>query len=450
MKSVLALAVLLSISPRVGSVPRQVQRPVQGPTEMSHRDMTAESVLALQAWVTAVRRHTPGKDDDSVAAIDVMSLGARKELNTGLALFFAALNGERVVTSRDAEKQIAEIGRSARQIPGRDAFLKRAAVLHSDAALYRDSSSEPTGPVDTSPSSVPENPLLSNHRLTLDKDGEILGSVAADWNWPFARSLLDRLSPRPAADPFVAAWYHATLAFMLGKGLYGEATPHLERAAAVLPDEARILFDRGCYAELLGLPKSQVLLSDADIVELNARRAGRSPAKQTGGGGAQLGIPLESVTNGDAERLFRRALRADPAFIEARVRLARLLEARKRYEEAAAELSTALAAKPSGTLAFYAHLFAGRAAQALGRIDEAAVHYREAASLFPAAQSARLAESQAALLGADVAGALEPVQRIDVRPATIHFPDDPWWLYDLGSGRDRDALLREMWAVVPR
>ena len=426
MKPILGLAVMLSMGPR---------------------DMTGETVQAVQAWVTAVSRHTPGDADESVAAIYAMSFDARRELNTGLGLFFAALNGERVVISTDAQRRIAGIGRAAGQTPGRDAFLKRAAVLHSDAAVYRDSpSDQPTGPVDTSPLLVPETPLLSNHRLTLDKDGEILGSVTADWNWPFARSLLDQLSPRPAGDPFVATWYHATLAFMLGKGRYGEATPHLERAAAVLPDDARILFDRACYAEILGLPKTQVLLSNADIVELQARRAGRRPARQTVGGAAQLGIPLAEVTNGDAERLFRHALRVDPSFVEARVRLARLLEERKHYEEGAAELHAALAARPAGIVAFYAHLFAGRAAQALGRIDEAAANYRAAAALFPGAQSARLALSQAALLDADVPATLAPIEHLDRSSSA----QDPWWQYDLGSGRDADELLREMWSKVER
>jgi tetratricopeptide (TPR) repeat protein len=423
-----------------------VATPVQGRTEESRRDMTAETVLAVQAWVTAVRRHTPGKDDDSVAAIQAMSFDARRELNTGLGLFFAVLKSQTVGTSGDAAKRIAEIGRTARQTPGTEAFLKRAAVLHSDAAVYRDSSfDQPTGPVDTSPLRIPQTPLLSNHRLALDKDGEILGSVAADWNWPFARSLLDLLSPRPADDPFVGTWYHATLAHMLGNGLYGEATPHLERAAAVLPDDARILFDRACYAEILGLPKTQVLLSDADIVELVARRAGGRPSKLTFGGAAQLGIPLAEVTNAEAERLFRRALHVDPSFVEARVRLARLLDVRKRHEEAAAELTTALEGKPIGTVAFYAHLFAGRAAQALGRIDDAARHYREAAALFPGAQSALLAQSQAALLGSDVPGTLAPIQRLDVSSSA----SDPWWRYHLGAGRDVDALLSELWAQIP-
>src|SRR5450759_2967498 len=49
------------------------------------------------------------------------------------------------------------------------------------------------------------------------------------------------------------------------RGLYGEAVTHLERAAAVLPDEARALFDRASYSEIQGLPVNQVLLSDEDL-----------------------------------------------------------------------------------------------------------------------------------------------------------------------------------------
>ena len=233
---------------------------------------------------------------------------------------------------------------------------------------------------------------------------------------------------------------------MVGKGWYGEMTPHLQRAAEVLPDDARILFDRACYAEILGLPKSQVLLSDDDVFALESQRTGRRVPRPAGGGAVQLGIPLAAATNDEAERLFRRALKVDPDYVEARVRLARLLELRKRHEEAAAELATALAAKPTGYVAYYAHLFAGRAAQALGRIDEAMAHYREASALYPGAQSALLAESQAALLGADVPGTLGPIDRLDHSSTA----KDPWWQYDLAAGRDAEALLRDMWAKVPR
>jgi tetratricopeptide (TPR) repeat protein len=357
--------------------------------------------------------HQPGEKDESVEAVHAMSFDDRIALNNGFALFLAALKKAPGVLTTNRPQTITGIGSALVHDPGRDAFLKRAAVLHSDAAIhagYGDSATFQPGLADAA-SSARLTPLLSNNRLTLDQDGEVLGTVPANWNWPFARSLLDQLSTRTGRDPFVGTWYHATLAYMLQQGLYGEMTTHLSRAVEVLPDDARILFDQGCYAEVLGLPKNQVLLSDADILALQARRAGRTLGTQ-GVASLKLGIPLEIVTNENAERLYRRVLRADPAYTEARVRLGRLLIVRKRHDEAAAELATALGAQAEGPVAYYARLFAGRAAQALGRIDAAAGHYREAQALFPGAQSALLGQSQLALLAASVPGTVAPLEQL--------------------------------------
>ena len=126
--------------------------------------------------------------------------------------------------------------------------------------------------------------------------------------------------------------------------------------------------------------------------------------------------------------------RSIPRFVEARVRLARLLDLRKRHEEAAAELKIALAGNPPGIVAFHAHLFAGRAAQARGEAAGAS-HYEDAIALFPDAQSARLASSQLALLGADVPATLAPIQRLGARSAV--FTADPWWQYHLGAAATR-------------
>jgi tetratricopeptide (TPR) repeat protein len=410
-------------------------------------DITAATALAVGGWVSAVRTHTSGRRDAPVATVSALTFDKRRELNAGMGLFLSVLLGKGVVTTTDAQKHIASLAREARQNPGAAMFLKRAAVVHSDAALQNqvDGSASTPMPASALPSpGAPESPLLSRHRLYIDKDGEILGETLADWNWPFARFLLDLVSPRPADDPFVGTWYHATTAFMLQKGLYGEVVTHLARAAAVLPDDARVLFDRGCFAEIQGLPKSQVLLTEGDLIVLRAQRIGQRPPRQMASTATQLGIPPGDVANVEAERLFRLALRVDPSFVEARVRLARLLEERKRYEEAAAELGSAFDGKPDGPVLFYADLFAGRAAQALGRIDEAAAHYRDAAALFPAAQSALLAQSQVALLGADVQATLGPIDRLEYSSPA----QDPWWQYDLAAGRDADALLKEMWATV--
>ena len=109
------------------------------------------------------------------------------------------------------------------------------------------------------------------------------------------------------------------------------------------------------------------------------------------------------------------------------MRLARLLDIRKRHKEAAGELKTALSGDPAGVVGFYAHLFAGRTAQANGQADEAKLHYKEARSFFPNAQSALLTLSQLSLLGVDVQEALAPLERLGGR--TEDFAADPWWRY---------------------
>ena len=100
------------------------------------------------------------------------------------------------------------------------------------------------------------------------------------------------------------------------------------------------------------------------------------------------------------------------------------------------------------SVAYSAHLFAGRAAQATGQTSEAARRYQDAAALFPDAQSALLASSQLALLGADLPATLAIIQRLGPRSAV--FTADPWWQYHLGAGRDADDLLKSLWARVPR
>jgi tetratricopeptide (TPR) repeat protein len=159
-------------------------------------------------------------------------------------------------------------------------------------------------------------------------------------------------------------------------------------------------------------------------------------------------VPSAETTNKEAERLFRETLASDPSFVEARVRLGRLLDARGAHAEAAAELRAALAQNPPREVAFYGHLFAARAAQSLGHNEDAAAHYEAASTLYPDAQSARLGASQLALLKADVAGTLASVERLG--PASAREAADPWWTYALASGRDVNELMERLWTAVRR
>jgi hypothetical protein len=289
--------------------------------------------------------------------------------------------------------------------------------------------------------------LFPTTQSALNTDAEYGSVTTNNWNWTFARSLLDLVQPNPSNDPFVGTWYHTTTAFMMGQGAFGEALGQLARGAALLPDDARVLFDHACFFEEAGLPREQALLTDDDLLAMRLARSGsriRNPPTVSPMA-AFVGLrPVEEV-NAEAERLFRRAIEMDPTMVEARVRLARLLEIRKRYAEADALLTTALETSRDPWVTFHAHLFAARADHALGKNDLAAAHIRAALALFPNAQSALMAQSELALFTADPTSALTPIRLLASMPADTDQRSDPWWLYPVGAGRNAQRLLAEMW-----
>ena len=410
-------------------------------------NQTTASMTALRQWVAAVNEHVPGEADAAVRYAAGMTYRARVELNELYPLFIEVLQENFVRTRSGIESDTAALARTVRQRPGAAAFLKRAAMLHTDVLIF---SGRLPRPPDDAPPPLPRtereraraadtSPLLYNERISLARDGEVLGDAKADWNLPFARSLLDVLLGAgrrrvPQDDRvFVGEWYHAVSAFLFATGNFADSTPHLQHAARILPDDPTVLFDRATYAETLGLPIYQRVLDDPAY---GNRRS------VTGG------IPSESQTNGEAERLFRRTLAVDPSYVEARVRLARLLERRGQYEAANDQITDALDARPGGVPLFFAQLIAGRIASARGRHEDALRHYRAASGLNAGAQSALLGASHAALMLADVRDALGPLQQL--AGGAARSDEDPWLDYELGAGRDADALLTAVRSRVPK
>ena len=296
------------------------------------------TVAALKSWIEAVKTHTPGRVDAPVVTVAALSYEARAELNVGMEFFLHVLMGGTYDTKGNpAAKMVAELARAGGN-PDADSFLKQAAILHADVAAYGDRAPIETsrtakgagprteklqigGGTTTVHSDGPVPPLLTQNRLVLARDGQILGEAVASWNWPFGRSLLDLVGKdkralqqarksRSEPDPFVSAWYHATTAYMFANGLYGDATPHLQHAAEMLPDDAQILFDRGCYAELMGLPMHQVLLSEDAIANRRADGGHRDgpPTWTPPRSAPPLRIPTADKANAEAERLYRRAV----------------------------------------------------------------------------------------------------------------------------------------------
>ncbi len=420
---------------------------VSTPLSAAAPNQTPASMTVLRQWVEAVNDHLPGEPDAAVRYVAGMTYSARVELNQLYPLFIKVLQGNVVVTRGGIDSDVAALARTVRLRSDSAAFLKRAAMVHTDALIFAGRFPRPP---DDAPRPLPQTgreraravdtpPLLYNERISMARDGEVLGNAKADWNLPFARSLLDvllgagRLRLSQEDRVFVGEWYHAVSAFLFADRNYADATPHLQHAARMFPHDPHVLFDRATYAETLGLPMYQSVLDD--------------PAY--GNGRYVLGgIPSGSQTNGEAERLYRRTLAVDPSYVEARVRLARLLERRGQYEEADEQITAALDARPSGVPLFFAHLIAGRIASVRGQYEDALRHYRAASGLNAGAQSALLGASHAALMLADVREVLGPLQQ--VAGSAARSDEDPWLDYELGAGRDADALLTAVRLRVPK
>jgi tetratricopeptide (TPR) repeat protein len=132
---------------------------------------------------------------------------------------------------------------------------------------------------------------------------------------------------------------------------------------------------------------------------------------------------------------------------EAHLRLGRILAVAGRADEGARELSWVLDHDLQAERLYLAHLFLGVIHEGRGQTAEAALRYRTAAALMPAAQSARLALSFLKILEGSPAAARDELLR------TIHSEPqsspDAWLLYNVGTpiwGLDR--VMRDLYGAL--
>ena len=389
----------------------------------------------LEAWVTAVESHTPGRID--AAATTIGRWG-----NIDIAIMTPYLLGliellppqpkvfrfPRGLNREDAAR-LAEIARRLAKKMDHTEVIKRGAMLHTTvmiSGLAKDSyySTEASARVGAQ---------AGGRVIILGKDGEPHGFAVPPRHWEVARELLQAIRPSPIEEPFVRQWYRATTSFMFYELQWGEGEIHMNAARETIGPDAVIEFDTGCLYETFASPKVTTVM-DA-LRRSNSRvTSARSPAED-----------LKK-----AEDAFREAVRLDPSFAEARLRLGRVLALRGRHDEAVLLLRPLATRGPSDRVRYFAALFLGDVEREAGNHEAAAVAFGVAASLFPRAQSPHLALSALAIQRADRGGAVAALQQLLQPSAGEDDRHDPWWTYRLGRGVEMDTLLNALWTAIPR
>jgi tetratricopeptide (TPR) repeat protein len=395
---------------------------------------SAENDRAMQLlneWILSVDRHAAGARDEALAQLgawnadDLDMMRAYVDALTEVPVDSPARALRRRQISGNELAAIREQIENLRAGGDFNEFRKRAAVLHTDAALL-----EPLPVIVPAPG--PRSKRRNEPEPAVDvmsSDGRVESFEIANPHWQFAMDLLDALPARPQRAPIVAQWYRAIGAYFAREHRFGDAFRHFERARKTVPDDPGVLFGEACLQETLGGPTQQ-----------NFARITTLPNGLT-----FLGMSSPQTHFRRAETLLTRALAARPDFIDARLRLGRALAQQRQYEAALPHFTRVIAESRDPVLTFYAHVFAGEAALALGRPPDSRASYERALEAYPDAQSARLGLATALRAAGNREAAVNAVMTtLTIEPNTRDIRDDPWWEYYEGDAANVERLLQEL------
>jgi len=402
---------------------------------LSEAPSNQRAMAMLRDWVRFVDEHTAGETD---AALDSLTAWTYNDLEL-LQAYVEALTEVPLNTQiRDVRRRqitgidLAEIKERTKDLQRRgdfDRFRKRATILHTDAAILGAAPVVVDVPVPQS-----QRPRWAHGepgpRVDVKSfDGRVERFERANPNWQYAMSLLESLPAAPRRDRFVAQWYRAVGAYFAKERNYADAVEHFERAQLVVPNDPLVLYGEACLQETLGAPRIQNYVHVTTLPNGLVIRGVSSPQTHLR----------------RAESLLRKALTADPDFVEANLRLGRVLTQLKRPEEALPYLQAAIAESHDRTVTYYAHLFSGDAALALGRLPDSRLSYEIAMALYPDSQASRLGLAAALRAGGDRPAALAVMERTLVKPPASREGDDPWWDYYFGDAANVERLIGELW-----
>lgn len=408
----------------------------------------ADYWATLETWVGAIENHEPGSRDEALLALASMPddqfegtlrymtyLLDNAHEGRGTRAFdelFRRLSGDITLSPEDAHRLEALVARVSG--PGMVPFLKRAAMLHTDTALF-----------------YPEGQLTTSEGLGhIAADGETRGDLGRPWHWMLARSFLhlaltDWSNPRnprlvPDSDPDVRLWYQAVANYLWTQRDYTEALPHVERGLQLFPADAELLFVRGLTHEVQAGAQIQAAVRD------QVRRFTRP-----GGPVYVSSVKSARQEREQAETSFRRALASDPDHLEARLHLAHVLIGGEKFEDAIRELVAVLGRARTDWHRYFALMFMGRAYENVGRLDDARQSFEAAGALYPEASAPRLSISQLDLRAGDRAAA---IRVLDHLARGRDLDADPLWRYDAvrlpGAALAWIDRARAAFGAVPR
>jgi tetratricopeptide (TPR) repeat protein len=393
------------------------------------------TILRLRGWIDAVDSHAAGQTDPALAVVTAWTyddLELMRPYVEALVLAPPDRNIDRVRRRRRLrrdESLILELTRSLQVRGDFDVFRKRAAMLHTDAAMLGSEAALVT----PAPASLPSRPENERRVIVKSIDGQVQHFELQNLHWELAMDVLDSLPAKPVRDPIIGDWYRTIGAYFARERRFADAMVHFDRARRLVPDHPGVLYGEACLQETLGAPRIQ-----------NYVRVTTLPN----------GMFIDGVTSPPthyrrAESLLQKALAGDAEFVEASLRLGRVLTRLERNEEALPHLRKAIASASDPAIRYYAHLFMGDATHALGQLDEARRQYEHAIAIFPDSQAARLALGFVLRsLGARTAAraAIDPALEASPRSPD----DDPWWEYYDGDAGQVDRLLEELRAPFTR
>jgi tetratricopeptide (TPR) repeat protein len=218
-------------------------------------------------------------------------------------------------------------------------------------------------------------------------------------------------------------WMISVSRLLLASGDIGMADRMLNRAVERIANDPALLLAQGTVKE------TQASRFIADI------------------GGGRLDAPASASKPRDssltvAQASLEKALKLQPALVEAKIRLAHVFSMKGDDARAYSLITEVLSAKPPPAFKYLASLMGGTILERSSQFDAAAKSYVEAILAMPDGQSAYMALANILHKSGQKAEAGAVMDRLFARGA-VGANADPWWTYPLGLDLSMDKQFEE-------